>query len=302
MPSQSRFELDEAMKHLISRIAEGEPTIAEQRAAYDEFGDRTPPPEGTVVEQNIWRGVSVPVVDATSGSATTVVFYLHGGGYVIGSYRSHAGFAGHLSRVANVRIALPQYRLAPEHPFPAAVEDATAAYLGMLDSGILPEQVVFSGDSAGGGLALAALLALRDRGAPLPAAATLLSPWTDLSFTGETLVSNREIDTMVPLDMIRLMARRYRPEHEQKNPLVSPVYADLAGLPPLQIHVGTDEILLDDSRRIAANAEAAGVPCDLRVWPGMTHVFPTFAPLLSESNDAWIAQREMGDFATAHAK
>jgi acetyl esterase/lipase len=175
-----------------------------------------------------------------------------------------------------------------------------AGYLGLLESGVPASKVVVSGDSAGGGLALATLVALRDRGYPMPAAATVLSPWSDLSFTGETLVTNRDIDTMVPLDMIKLMAGRYRTDDQQTDPLVSPVYAELSGFPPLQIHVGSDEILLDDSRRVAANAEKAGVPCDLHVWDEMTHVFPTFAPLLPQTHDSWLALAEMGRFAAEH--
>ena len=193
------------------------------------------------------------------------------------------------------------YGLGPEQPHPAAVDDAVAAYQGLLDTGVAPSQVIISGDSAGGGLSLALLVALRDRGLPMPAGAALMSPWTDLSFTGETMESNKAADPMVAIEFISVMAADYIGGGDATNPLISPVYADLTGLPPLHIHVGGDEILLDDSRRIAEHAREAGVECEIHVWPEMLHIFPYFAPLLPDGHVSWQALRQMADFVKRQA-
>jgi monoterpene epsilon-lactone hydrolase len=296
MTAEGRAELEAAIAQLIGDVAEGDPTVAQQRDGYDNFGDLMPLASDAEAVETDLGGVPAMIVDATGGSAATTVLYLHGGGYVIGSFRSHQGFIGALSRLAGVRVAVPEYRLAPEHPFPAAVDDAVAAYQGLLAQGSSPADVVISGDSAGGGLGMATLVALRDRGIAPPAGAVFFSPWTDLSFTGGTLATNKDVDTMVAEPMIRVMAARYIGSGDPENPLISPVYADLAGLPRMRLHVGGDEILLDDSRRIAEHATAAGVDCTIKVWPSMLHVFPTYAPLLPEGHDAWVALQDVAEF------
>jgi epsilon-lactone hydrolase len=299
MTTQSRVELEAAIAQLLGDVAEGEPTVAEQRDGYNRFGDLMPLQDDAVATSVSLGGVPATVVDATGGAATTTILYFHGGGYVIGSFRSHQGFIGALSRLTGSKVAVPDYRLAPEHPFPAAVDDAVAAYAGLLAEGTSPADVVISGDSAGGGLGLAALVAIRDRGLERPAGGVLFSPWTDLSFTGETLVTNKDVDSMVGEPMIRVMAGRYIADNDPKDPLLSPVYADLTGLPRLRLHVGSDEILLDDSRRVVDHAAAAGVDCTIRVWPHMLHVFPTYAPLLPPGHEAWQALRDVADFTAS---
>jgi epsilon-lactone hydrolase len=296
MPGLARTQLNEAISQLVGSVAEGEPTVEEQRAGYDEYGDLMPLPPDASVKQVTWGGIPVHVVDVNTQTSRSVVFYLHGGGYVIGSVRSHQGFAALFSQRSQARVAIVEYALAPERPFPAAVDDAISAYRGLLATGVDPSDIVISGDSAGGGLALALLVALRDAGDAMPAGAALMSPWSDLSFTGETLATNKHIDTMVAEDMIRVMASHYVGDGDPTHPLVSPVYAELSGLPPLQIHVGSDEILLDDSRRIATIAATSGVDCELTVWEEMIHVFPNFAPLLPETHDAHTALNQMATF------
>jgi acetyl esterase/lipase len=180
---------------------------------------------------------------------------------------------------------LLDYRLAPEHPFPAAIEDATAAYYWLLENGISPEQIIIAGDSAGGGLALATLLLARDQGVPLPAAAVCLSPLTDLEVTGESIKSNNQADPWLTPESTALF-KHYVGQNDPRSPLLSPIHADLRGLPPMLIQVGGDEILLSDATRLAECARAAGVEITLEVWPRMWHVFQAFAPYLPEAKQA----------------
>lgn len=221
--------------------------------------------------------------NARSGRA---LLYLHGGGYVIGSIRTYRDMVSHLAFAAQCRALVVEYRLAPENRFPCAVEDALTSYRWLLSQGYEPGNIAIAGDSAGGGLAAATLVSLRDAGDPLPAAAMLLSPWTDLEGTGESLRSVGWKDPMLNKGIIFKMAASYLGGADARDPLASPVYADLKGLPPLLIQVGTCEILLDDARRLARRAEEAGVSVTLEVWEGMFHVWQFFCPLAPESRKA----------------
>jgi monoterpene epsilon-lactone hydrolase len=208
----------------------------------------------------------------SAGASKTVLLYLHGGGYFGCSAQSHrpitAGFA-----LQGFRVLAPDYRLAPENQFPAAVDDAVAAYRGLLSEGNLPEHIVVSGDSAGGGLALSLLLALREAGTPLPAGAALFSPWTDLAATGDSVRTNADRCAMFNGPDIGPSARYYLGDTDPRNPLASPLYADLTGLPPILIHVGADEVLRDDSTRLAERAKAAAVRVELKIWPVVPHAW-----------------------------
>ncbi|WP_116998990.1 alpha/beta hydrolase [Desertimonas flava] len=297
----ARAELEAALAPLMEGVVEGEPTLATQREGQDRFGDLIPLPDGARVRDDTLGGVPVRYIEFDGTAQGPVLFYLHGGGYTIGSLRSHQGFVGTFAGLAGGWSVQVDYRLGPEHPHPAAVDDAVAAYLALVESGVDPGRIVVSGDSAGGGLSLALLVALRDGGHPQPAGATLMSPWTDLSFTGESMTTNKAVDTMVMIEFISVMANDYMADGDPTNPLISPVYADLTGLAPLQLHVGGDEILLDDSQRIADHAAAVGVPCDLHVWPEMLHIFPYFAPLLPQGHVSWQALGMMVDFVKEHA-
>jgi monoterpene epsilon-lactone hydrolase len=216
-------------------------------------------------------GVPCEWVEGT-GAATAVLLYLHGGGYFGCSAESHRPITAAFAR-QGFRVLAPNYRLAPENPFPAAVNDAVAAYRGLLGAGYSPAQILVAGDSAGGGLALSLLLELRDRGNPLPRGAALFSPWTDLAATGESILTNAKRCAMFHGPDIGISARYYLGEMDPRNPLASPLYADLAGLPPLLIHVGADEVLRDDSTRLAERARAAGVRVELKVWPVVPHAW-----------------------------
>ncbi|MBN1584141.1 MAG: alpha/beta hydrolase [Anaerolineae bacterium] len=213
------------------------------------------------------------------------ILYLHGGAYALGSINVHRELVARLARATNTRVLAIDYRLAPEHPYPAALEDATTAYLWLIDEGIAPSQLIVAGDSAGGGLALAALVALRDAGKPLPAGAVCLSPWTDLALTGASVQTKAGADPILDPDDLKQYARFYAREHDLASPRISPLYADLQGLPPLLIQVGTDEILLDDALRCAGRARRAGVDVTLDVCDGMFHVFQMF-PFLPETTQA----------------
>ena len=216
----------------------------------------------------------VPAEWITTGrpSEQRVVLYLHGGGYISGSPQTHRSVISEIARAAGVRVLTADYRLAPEAPFPAALEDAWIVYWWLLQQGIRSDQIVVAGDSAGGGLTIALLLALRDAGAPLPAGAVCLSPWFDLALTGESLHANAASDYLNP-QIIRSAAQMYLGGRDPATPLASPLYADLRGLPPLLIQAGMAEMLLDDAKRFARRASAAGVKVELELWENMVHVW-----------------------------
>lgn len=214
-----------------------------------------------------------PVVE-TPEPGEGCIFYLHGGGYFAGSVRSHRQLTARLALAAQTRLFSLDYRLAPEHKFPAAVEDAVAAYCWLLDRGENPDRIVIGGDSAGGGLTLATLLWLRDAGLPLPAGAFLFSPWTDLAGTGNSLISNDDSDQMFCGRDIGRISKVYYGEASPLDPLVSPLYASFHSIPPLRIYASDSEVLLDDSVRLAERAVFDGVQVDLRIWSGLLHAWP----------------------------
>ena len=252
---------------------------------------------GTTTEAVDAGGVPAEWVVAPESDPGRVVLYLHGGGYVVGSIRTHRALASHVSRAARARVLVPDYRLAPEHPHPAAVNDAVAAYHWLRRGGAAPARIAIAGDSAGGGLTVATLVALRDLGDPLPAAAVCISPWVDLEGLGESMRTRQDLDPMVKLDGLRMLAKHYLGNADPRTPLAAPLHADLRGLPPLLVQVGTAEALLDDSTRLAERARAAGVEVDLRIWDDMIHVWHMFAPMVPESNQAL---EQLGAFVRAH--
>ncbi|OJY68151.1 MAG: hypothetical protein BGP16_14890 [Sphingobium sp. 66-54] len=234
---------------------------------------------------------------ASPHAAADALLYLHGGAYVIGSATSYRSLAAELGRACGATTYAIDYRLAPEHPFPAAIEDAAAAYRGLLARGIAPERIVIAGDSAGGGLALALLTALRDAGDALPAAALLISPWADLSCSAGTITSKTAEDPTLTADGLRVNAALYLNGADPRAPAASPVFADFKGLPPLLVQVGSAEILLDDAVAVARAAGHAGVAVQLAIWPEMIHVWHAFAFMLPEGRAA-IAQA--GAFLAGH--
>ena len=211
-----------------------------------------------------------------SDSPHPTIYYLHGGGYVAGSPASHRALTLALSRVSRSRVFALDYRLAPEAPFPAAIEDAVEGYRWLIKNGERPENIIIGGDSAGGGLTMATLIALRDAGAPLPLAGFCLSPWADLTVTGQSVITNNNRDVMFYGEAVRKMAPVYLADASPDHPLASPIYADLSQLPPLLIYASNSEVLLDDSLRLADRARGYGVKVDLRIWDDLPHVWPVF--------------------------
>ncbi|SDN41102.1 alpha/beta hydrolase [Afipia sp. GAS231] len=260
-------------------------TVAQMRSDWDAaFGGTMAPVKCEQVTAGGVDGEWILPADAPKDRA---ILYFHGGGFRIGSVTSHRDLIAQIALASGCRVLAINYRLAPEHRFPAALDDALAAYDWMLQQGLKPANIAFAGDSAGGNLALAAMLALCDNKRPLPAAAALMSPWTDLAATGASYLSRAEADPIHQRAMILALAKNYLGgEGDPRDPLVSPLYADFAGLPPLLIQVGDRETVLDDSVMLAGKARAAGVTVDLQVWNGMIHVFQMFGGELAEAHRA----------------
>ena len=278
--------IDVVRAHLAKLPPSDSLTTAERRAQYERAEKVFPTPPDVKVER-----VNAPVAPAEwlrppSAEPGRVVLYLHGGGYVIGSPRSHRHLAAAIASAAGASALLLDYRLAPEHPYPAAVDDATAAYRWLLDQAIAPARIVIAGDSAGGGLTVATLLALREAGVPLPAGGVCISPWVDLTCGGASYATKAAADPIVRRDGVEQMARDYLGATPPRTPLASPLFADLRGLPPLLIHVGSDEVLLDDAVQLAERSRAAGVDASLEVYERMIHVWHWFLPMLDEAHTA----------------
>lgn len=272
-----------------------EANIETARQGLEALSALTPVAQDITVEKVEIEGIAAEWVTAPNAVEDRVFLYLHGGAYIMGSCNTHRYLASKLSRSTAARVLVPEYRLAPEHPFPAAIEDAVSVYRWLLNSGVSSKNIVIGGDSAGGGLTLATLLSLKDAGDPLPALAVLLSPWTDMEGTGESMVTRAEVDPWLSPDATRLTPALYIRDLDPRHPLVSPIYADLTGLPSLLVHVGNDEILLSDAARLVDRARAAGVEVSFKVWDDMWHVFQTFA--IPEGQQAI---DEIGEFVTKH--
>jgi epsilon-lactone hydrolase len=279
----------EAVKEQLRQFAaslDPNATIDEMRASYEMFTQLTTEPTGVRWTEVDAGGVPAIWADPTGGAEDRVIQYVHGGGYVIGSADYYRKLTGHLANAIGCRVLNVDYRLAPEHPHPAPVEDSTTAYRWLLDQGIEPGHIAISGDSAGGGLTMATLLSIRDNDLPMPAAAMPLSPWVDMEGTGGSMTSRQERDVLVSADVIKGMAEAFLQGQDARDPLAAPLHADLRGLCPLYIQVGDDETLLDDSVRLAERAQAAGVDCRLDVFPEMQHVFQMAAGTMPESDEA----------------
>ncbi|MCK2218593.1 alpha/beta hydrolase [Actinomadura sp. ATCC 31491] len=269
MSRRQRHDLDALLR---SAPKTAYATVEEARASFDRMFD-APAPDGVTVREGALAGRPALEIEAGDRAGDTVVLYLHGGGYVVGSPRTHAALAGELTRRARTRLVSLDYRLAPEHPFPAAVEDALAAYRELLERGARPAGIALAGDSAGGGLAIATLLAAREAGLPMPAAAVLFSPWADLTLTGDSMETKQGLDPIFDRSDIEGYRAHYLGARDPSAPTASPALADLTGLPPLLVQAGSNELLLDDAVRLAARAAADGVDVTLRVWGGLPHVF-----------------------------
>jgi acetyl esterase/lipase len=294
MPSWQSYLINFVVRLQVKRKLGQARTAADVRAA---FGSTLPAPKGPAYRPETIGGVAGEWAEGAAPPKGTML-YLHGGGYMACSPQTHRAITGSFAN-RGLKVFTPDYRLAPEHPFPAAVDDALAVYKAMLAGGVAPANLVVAGDSAGGGLALALLLAAKDAGLPMPAAAMVFSPWTDLAITGGTITTNLKRDSMLAGNTMADGAGMYLNGADAKNPLASPLYGELSGLPPLLIHVGEAEILRDDAVRFADRAEQAGVPVDLSVWPNMPHVWHLFQSLLPEAR---LALDQAAAFAKARIR
>jgi monoterpene epsilon-lactone hydrolase len=283
MSQQQRQALDELLREAPLDIG-GD--VTEQRALFHEMISSIPLPDDVSTKQTELGPVPVVTVETPGLDPSVVVLYFHGGAYALGSAADSVGLAADVSRRVGAKAISVDYRLAPEHPFPAAVDDAVAAYRALLDEGVPSSKVAFLGESAGGGLVAATLVALKDTGLPQPSSAVVFSPWADLTVSGASATSKAALDPALTPEALRIRARDYLGEHDPATPLASPVLADLTGLPPLLVQVGSHEILLDDAIRLAAGAARHDVPVELQVWPEVPHVFQGFAALLDDADQA----------------
>ena len=290
MPSSESLQIRSTL--LARKAASSAPLpLEEQRVAYElsvenYVGHPILLPEGTRVESVDVDGIPAEWISPIEADPERVVLYFHGGAYMLGSLKSHRGLVARLSSTAGIRSLQIDYRLAPDHVFPAALDDALTVYRWLLANGTKAEHIVLAGDSAGANLALALLQTARARNIPMPAGAVLLSPWTDLVGTVPSRTTRDAADPIFSGKLINFLASFYVGAEDAHNPLLSPINADLHGLPPLLIEVGHDEVLLDDALQIAEHARAAQVPVELTVWDGMWHVFQQYASVSPEGQQS----------------
>lgn len=289
-------QLDSLVTLLRSRPAPATQDVNESRARFEKMGGFLGGAPDAKCEKVDVDGVPAEWVSAADVDPGRTVLYLHGGGYAIGSLNTHRRLAFDVSAASGARVLLLDYRLAPEHPFPAAVDDAATAWRWLLKQGFAANKLAIAGDSAGGGLTIATLVNLRDRKLGLPACAVAISPWVDLEGVGTSMTTRSAQDPMVQKAGLSWMAEMYLAGKDARTPLAAPLHADLKGLPPVLIQVGTAETLLDDATRIAERLHGAGGEVKLSVWPNMLHVFPLFAPILTEGRDGCA---EIGQFIKA---
>src|SRR5467141_2213007 len=271
--------------------------VSEQRRLLRELTSAQPLPADVTVTAAALGGVPTAEITIDGIESRRVVLYFHGGVYVIGDAFQAAGLASEVGRRTRAKVISVDYRLAPEHPYPAAADDALAAYQALLRSGTAPSDIAFAGESAGGGLAVATLVNARDHGLPLPAAAFVMSPYADLTLSGATMETKREADVLMSRENLQSRVADYTSGHDAALGLISPVFADLSGLPPLIIQAGTHELLLDDAIRLARQAATADVAVTLDITPGVPHVFQAYYPILDE---AAAALDRAGQLLSAH--
>jgi acetyl esterase/lipase len=272
-------------------------SVDEQRRLLREAVSAQPLPADVTVTEAALDGVPTAEITVDEIEPRHVVLYFHGGVYVIGDAFLAADLASQVGRRTGAKVISVDYRLAPEHPYPAAVDDALAAYEALLRNGTAPSDIAFAGESAGGGLAIATLVNARDHGLPLPAAAYAMSPMTDLTLAGTTMETRREADPLLSREALQARIADYTSGRDAALGLISPLFADLSGLPPLIIQAGTHEVLLDDAVRLAQRAAAADVEFTLDITPGVPHVFQAYHPMLDEGT---AALDRAGQFLSAH--
>jgi epsilon-lactone hydrolase len=293
LPSVSSYFIKKGIKAGAKKLKLEEKEIGESRQLIDSFARKfSRLPKNCKVEPVQIEGIYAEWIFNNQSVEGKVILYLHGGGYGYCSADTHRSLAASIMNESGVRVLLPEYRLAPEHPFPAAIEDTITIYRWLLTQGYDSSNIIFAGDSAGGGLSVAATLVLRDQYEPLPAALVCLSPWVDLTSSGESYRKNSEKDPYLRNDLVRKTAQHYAGGESFDNHLISPVFADLCGLPQMFIQVGSIEILLSDAQLLTAKARQAGVEVQLKIWKGMWHVWQ-ISDRLTEAKQA---VKEIGNF------
>jgi epsilon-lactone hydrolase len=294
MSAEQREKLDAILRQA-AFPADAE--VSEQRRLLRELTSGQPLPAGVTVTAGDLGGVPTAEVTVDGIEPRHVVLYFHAGVYVLGDAASTAGLAAQIARRAGAKVISVDYRLAPEHPYPAAVDDALAAYEALLAGGTDPSGIAFAGESAGGGLAIATMVNARDRGRPQPAAALIMSPYADLTLAGATMETKAQADPLLSRESLAARVPDYTAGQDPALGLISPIFADLTGLPPLIIQAGSHEVLLDDAVRLARQAATADVEVTLDITPGVPHVFQAYSPILDE---AGAALDRAGLFLSAH--
>lgn len=274
-------------------------SVEEHRKVLESVSKLTLLPFGTKTELLSIDGIKAEWVSVGNVTEDKVILYLHGGAYTFGSPNTHRDIAARMSKYSGFKVLVIDYRLAPEYPYPAAIDDSTNAFQWLIKNGVPPSSIAVAGDSAGGGLAIVTMLSLRDNGYPLPGSAVCFSPWTDLEGTGESNTANIEIDPLIKPEWGDYMAAFYACDNDLKNPYISPIYADLKGLPPMLIQAGSDEVLLSDSKRLNEIALEAEVEIKLDIWEKMWHVWQFFGGMMPEGAKAL---KEAGDFVRKHCE
>ncbi len=280
MSTEQRETLDAILRQSAFPI---DSDVNEQRRLLREAISAQPLPADVTVTATALGGVPTAEITVDGIEPRHVVLYFHGGVYVMSDAFLAAGLASQVGRRTHAKVISVDYRLAPEHPYPAAVDDALAAYEALLHNGIAPSEIVFAGESAGGGLAIATLVNARDHGLALPAAAFVMSPYVDLTLVGTTMETKRDVDPLLSRELLQPRVADYAPGQDVALGLISPVFADLSGLPPLIIQAGSHEVLLDDAVRLARQAATADVEVTLDITPRVPHVFQAYSPMLDEA-------------------
>ncbi len=294
MPS---VEAERALSELMAAKGRVKRPIADLRREWERRAEAEPLPEGLKTSAVTAGGVIAEWVIHPDCDSDAVFILLHGGGFCSGGPVTHRKFAAYLSKATNMKVLVPDYRLAPEHPFPAGVHDCLSVYGSLLHEGIPARRIVIGGDSAGGGMAASTLLALREAGAPMPACLVMVAPWLDLTNSGASYAGNADNDPTISLEWHNEIGPWYYDQADPANPIISPMFANLQGMPPVLLQVGDREVMVDDSKVFAEHAESAGVTVDLQIWPGMWHIWHHAAPDVPEALEAF---EKIGTFVQDH--
>jgi acetyl esterase/lipase len=261
-------------------------TMTEIRSAYTAMLAKQPAPDGVCFETCELAGVPATLITPDSLTTDAVLFYIHGGAYIVGEPAGYHGIGGNYAKLLGAKVYMPDYRLAPEHVFPVPIDDTLSAYKGLLDQGIPAHRIVFAGESAGGAMVVSIMVAARNAGLPLPAGGTAISPWANLEHTGISMTNREGLDPLNTKAGLDMLARAFLGQALPNHPLASPVFADVTGLPPIQVQIGENELMLSDAMRLATHLGDNRVRVDLEVWPGMFHAWHFYATMLPEGRQA----------------